>query len=297
MPAGWGSGSWGGSPWGGGTPPLGPAPPAPPGSPDNLSFEIPDGSGGARSWTTTAIDTWSELAAYVNGGVPFGWEGFEGAWSNNELFLFTFPAQPIGARQAIYSLAFFAGGQPFESFEVWVFPYLRTANYQAAIYVGAHTYDNFDLNLDEWHVPPFYVSWDVVPFAPGIADTFEAGWGNRTGVPFYDLPSYDGAFLNVKETFESVKADAGATVDLTGLWTQANHGLIFNCRVSFVPADGGTLPGGIVAGVLYYVISPTANTFEVSMTSGGSAVVPSTVGVGLTTLVDTTDFWDEIVAI
>jgi|GEM_PF-3569820 len=42
-------------------------------------------------------------------------------------------------------------------------------------------------------------------------------------------------------------------------------------RVSF-EADAGTLPGGLSGGTWYYIINPSGNTFQVSLTKGGSAV-------------------------
>lgn len=46
--------------------------------------------------------------------------------------------------------------------------------------------------------------------------------------------------------------------------------------------SGGALPGGLSADRDYFVVSPTATTFQVSLTSGGSAVDITTAGTGNT---------------
>lgn len=63
--------------------------------------------------------------------------------------------------------------------------------------------------------------------------------------------------------------------------TCAGHGLTLNHGVRF-NSVGGTLPTGITAGTIYYVISAglTANTFRVSTSLGGSAVNTSSDGTG-----------------
>jgi hypothetical protein len=60
--------------------------------------------------------------------------------------------------------------------------------------------------------------------------------------------------------------------------TYAAHGLSAGDAVVF--ASTGALPTGLTAGTTYYVISPTTNTFEVSATSGGSAINTSSAGSG-----------------
>lgn len=56
-------------------------------------------------------------------------------------------------------------------------------------------------------------------------------------------------------------------------------------------ANGGaTLPGGLTAGTIYYVISPSGDTFQLSTTSGGSAVSISADGAGVITAISTEAF-------
>lgn len=49
-------------------------------------------------------------------------------------------------------------------------------------------------------------------------------------------------------------------------------------------SSSGTLPGGLTAGVTYYVVSATADTFKLAATPGGSAVNISSAGTGTHTV-------------
>lgn len=48
------------------------------------------------------------------------------------------------------------------------------------------------------------------------------------------------------------------------------HGYLVNDRVGFF---GDSLPAGLTEGTIYHVVSPTTDTFQASLTQGGSAVV------------------------
>jgi phage-related protein len=61
--------------------------------------------------------------------------------------------------------------------------------------------------------------------------------------------------------------------------TIANHGQQNGTLVMF---GGTTLPSPISAGVAYFIIGVTTNTFQVSLTSGGPAVVFTTAGTAVT---------------
>lgn len=68
----------------------------------------------------------------------------------------------------------------------------------------------------------------------------------------------------------------------TDVVTATSHGFVNGDPVFFANV-GGALPGGVVANTLYYVISSTTNTFQISLTKGGSAVDITTAGTGTTT--------------
>jgi hypothetical protein len=54
-----------------------------------------------------------------------------------------------------------------------------------------------------------------------------------------------------------------------------------NQSVVVFPTAQGTLPGGLTAGVIYYVKSPSGDSFELSATSGGAAITLTADGGGL----------------
>jgi len=58
------------------------------------------------------------------------------------------------------------------------------------------------------------------------------------------------------------------------------HGMSTGDRVMLYPAFGGTLPTGVSTGTIYFVVGAATNTFQVSTTSGGSAVSLSALGTG-----------------
>lgn len=60
------------------------------------------------------------------------------------------------------------------------------------------------------------------------------------------------------------------TIASPAVFTATAHGLAANTPISFTTT--GALPTGLVAGTVYYVKSPTTDTFNVSATSGGSAI-------------------------
>lgn len=67
----------------------------------------------------------------------------------------------------------------------------------------------------------------------------------------------------------------------TDVVTANSHGLL-NGDPVFFRNIGGALPGGITANTIFYVISSTANTFQISTSVGGSAVNITSNGTGTT---------------
>jgi len=61
------------------------------------------------------------------------------------------------------------------------------------------------------------------------------------------------------------------------------HGFVADDRVVFEQAEGESLPTGVTAGTLYYVLSAglTTDTFNVSTTSGGAELDITAKGVGI----------------
>jgi hypothetical protein len=97
----------------------------------------------------------------------------------------------------------------------------------------------------------------------GVADWVRS-WQVTRGV---DAPagSFTVSFLR-----DLIIARYAATVTDTGdLFTAASHGLANGDNVH---VEGATLPGGLAAGTLYFVVGVSGATFQLSATSGGSAV-------------------------
>lgn len=71
-------------------------------------------------------------------------------------------------------------------------------------------------------------------------------------------------------TVQGVSATATITLASPGVVTWTDHKLVAGDPIKF--ATTGALPTGITAGTIYFVKSPTANTFEFSATSGGASI-------------------------
>lgn len=74
---------------------------------------------------------------------------------------------------------------------------------------------------------------------------------------------------------------AFAVPSSTGVFLAPNSAYSANQQVVVVPTGGSTLPSGLTTGAIYYVITPSSDTFKLSTTSGGSAVSLSTDGSGV----------------
>lgn len=76
-----------------------------------------------------------------------------------------------------------------------------------------------------------------------------------------------------------------ATTDVnigTEFITVTGHGFSNGRTISFTTS--GTLPGGLVTATTYYVVNSTLNTFQVSLTSGGTFIDLTSVGTGTHTV-------------
>ena len=86
----------------------------------------------------------------------------------------------------------------------------------------------------------------------------------------------------VTPIFPSVSIVAANVNIGTDVITVNNHGLLANQAVTFTTT--GTLPSPLVAGTVYYLINVTANTFQLSLTSGGPGIIDlTTTGTGTQT--------------
>lgn len=102
-------------------------------------------------------------------------------------------------------------------------------------------------------------------------------WGHRDDEGFiaspHLKPSAAGADLTILAIVGAVgRCPAGVAVvfdDPTDRVQWTGHPMHEHDAVAFA---GGSLPGGILAGEVYYVVSPTANDFAIARTPGGAAL-------------------------
>lgn len=91
---------------------------------------------------------------------------------------------------------------------------------------------------------------------------------NRTLWLWKRLQALIGTFAPI-----SSNAPVAATVDATTDYVScAGHGLLDGDRVRFVAVGAGVLPTGIVSTTVYYVDTAGTDEFQITATSGGSAV-------------------------
>lgn len=120
--------------------------------------------------------------------------------------------------------------------------------------------------------PQIYASKPVMT-PPDTVRVPNAGGSSAGGVEFLANAFFNpGLFVSIP--------DASINIG-TSTFTLNAHGMAANRRVVF----GGTPPTPLVAGTVYYAVTITANTFQVSATSGGAAIaLGALVGVNATTM-------------
>lgn len=71
------------------------------------------------------------------------------------------------------------------------------------------------------------------------------------------------------------------TAATSDTFTAPGHTFANTDRVAFYPLPGSSLPTGVTEGTLYYIISASGDTFQISLTSGGAAVDITASGDGV----------------
>jgi hypothetical protein len=183
-------------------------------------------------------------------------ETFEVGWSGNESYLFTFS----GGEAAGYN----SGAQSFEAFEQdWA------NNAFELVFVGGDLEDGL--------------------FSEGPAETFDVDWDNNAFALSWTTPSglvsaasYDGALApQAFEDFEQALADIDFTVNPSSdVFTAPVHGMPNGTTIYIANGTGGDIPAGTNKHLVYFVISTATNTYQLSLTSGGSAIDVGDAGTG-----------------
>jgi len=99
-------------------------------------------------------------------------------------------------------------------------------------------------------------------------------YGSGDTTSFRGTCNYITPELNSLLGIEATTGGVVTGVSATDLFTRTTHGFSAGDLVVFTVSGGGAVPGGITAGLRYYVVSSglTANAFKVSATSGGTAI-------------------------
>lgn len=121
-------------------------------------------------------------------------------------------------------------------------------------FVAPASVDRISLDLPSWAAGTAMV--DV-----HYADVF-------TGFP-YIVNQYANGAIAHHYVDTAVKTFA-ITIASPAVVTLASHGYLAGQEIVFTTT--GTLPTGLVAGMTYFVLAPTASTFNVSATAGGAAI-------------------------
>lgn len=120
-------------------------------------------------------------------------------------------------------------------------------------------------------------------FEKGIASSPFKGIGNIRNL---NIKYYDGvAYVNYKRqgaTIQNSGAVSTGTITISNaspaVCTLNSHGLLDNDTITLTTT--GSLPTGLSTGVTYYVVNKAANTFQLSLTRGGTAINTSSNGSG-----------------
>lgn len=90
--------------------------------------------------------------------------------------------------------------------------------------------------------------------------------------------------------------DAGTVYAFTatnaspGVFTAPGSSYAANDTVVVFPAAGATLPTGVTEGTIYYVVSPSTDTFELATSASGSGINLSAAGAGIVQSVTSESF-------
>ena len=210
-------------------------------APVNLSFELAGTvQGEAAGWTLTRLVQSRELAGYAAG-------------------VFNSAGDLVDAALA---------PQAHDSFEFWQ-PSVElslgspaAAAYSSPPLISPQTFESFEA-LSGWDETYLFVlatteaaSFDAV--APEAREDFEEEWATFSASATFTLPGFPANAVNVP-----------------------GHPFELDDLVQFSTTGTATLPPELTAGTLYYVVAPvTQDTFQVSATSGGTAIVFTGSGTG-----------------
>jgi hypothetical protein len=136
---------------------------------------------------------------------------------------------------------------------------------------------------------PSYARQAVTWSSAGSGSKVSASVAGNFNVPAGSTVAFVGLWsASSSGTFAGMGPNGGATqYAYTGtnaspcVFTAPGSSYSNGNTVVLLPAAGATIPTGFTAGTVYYVVSASGVTFELSATSGGSAINSSAAGAGL----------------
>jgi len=108
-------------------------------------------------------------------------------------------------------------------------------------------------------------------------------------IGFWDA-STSGNFQGMSANAAGASPYAFAAPSSTGILLAPGSAYAANQTVVVFPTGGSTLPTGLTAGVVYYIKSPSSDSFQLSATNGGSAITLSADGAGYVQAVNVETF-------
>ena len=260
--------------------------------------------GEALGWTWLTVCSAERMAAFGSSVPEEDAERFESEWSNDG-YLFAFdPFVDIVAPIFDSSIG---TGETYEDFEeAW------STNHGYSFEMGSTEAASFDALLTPEAVEDYAEGWSsnesysftmgsttaaLFDAAPEAFEDFEEGWFTGT----YDTAMgattaalFDGggeAYEDFEETYGPIYPSA---IDYgTSTITHVAHGLGNGNIVRVRPIDGaGLLPQPLRVDSNYYIVGSTANTFQLSGTSGGAAIVMVATGTGIAVYRNPTFYWE-----
>lgn len=99
----------------------------------------------------------------------------------------------------------------------------------------------------------------TIAMSPGLT------WGNA-----FAAASHGSVIEVAGQTFTAGSANVTITIASPGVVTDTGHGLAANTPIML--STTGALPTGLNTSTTYFVRNPTANTYELSLTSGGASI-------------------------
>jgi hypothetical protein len=113
------------------------------------------------------------------------------------------------------------------------------------------------------------------PYTINVPASSTVGW-----IGFWDALT-SGNFQGMVPNSGGTAAYAYTALASTDIATAPGSAYTAGQAVVVFPTGGSVTPGGLTAGTVYYIISPSSDTFKLSATSGGSAVNVTADGSGL----------------